>query len=436
MVEVTPAGLKTQPFSLVAFVVSTWADGTMASGTGALVGRNDVLTATHVLYDPDHGGWATDVQLYLGADYNHVTNRFDAEGVEPAFTRWSSWGWPTQVFSVGSNNTLSMAEAQYDVALLGLNVAVGDQLGWLGLDPNRNTPQQALAVGYPAGSTGMMQETVQVFKADGVYESTQPSMGPGSSGGPLLSGGYVIGVKNTADWWVDIGNPSLYNSLLGAMAENDRLLPTTTSAGVASGGAGAASAVLAALPVGTATGGTAFHAPDSLYHFFLVAFDAAPGAVYMAQLAQAYTSGMTVRQIVDVFVTKPQFTNVYPKWLTHAQLATKLVATVVQDTATNAAKAAAVQDIAQALDVGWQQGQVLYQVFGNLAAKPLTDPVWGRTAHMFQNETVVARYLTEVLQTTSSDLALLSKALSAVGPDSDVSTPMAILELVGIGLAL
>ena len=42
---------------------------------------------------------------------------------------------------------------------------------------------------------------------------------------------------------------------------------------------------------------------DGLYHFFVVAFAAAPGATYMGQLAEAVNFGLPLNQIVEIFTT-------------------------------------------------------------------------------------------------------------------------------------
>ena len=52
-------------------VFVTWPDGTRSQGTCAVVGQNDILTAGHVVYNPDRGGWASDIDFYFGADYNN-----------------------------------------------------------------------------------------------------------------------------------------------------------------------------------------------------------------------------------------------------------------------------------------------------------------------------------------------------------------------------
>ena len=60
-----------------------------------------------------------------------------------------------------------------------------------------------------------------------------------------------------------------------------------------------------------------------MYRFFLVAFNAAPGLTYLAQLQQAVESGLSTREIVNIFTTKQQFTSVYPESLSHTEFASR-----------------------------------------------------------------------------------------------------------------
>lgn len=173
---------------------------------------------------------------------------------------------------------------------------------------------------------------------------------------------------------------------------------------------------------------------DSLYHFFVVAFAAAPGVEYMNQLAEAYNWGLNLKEIVNIFTTKHQFTDVYSEALTSSQLATQLVANVVKDSASAQARAQAEADISWCLDHGWTRGDVIYQVFGNLATKSLLDPDWGQTAQQFLNQTAVARYFTEVMNQNTTDLPTLRAVVGDVTPATDVSTPELIATLIGIEL--
>ena len=177
--------------------------------------------------------------------------------------------------------------------------------------------------------------------------------------------------------------------------------------------------------------------PDTLYQFFVVGFGAAPGVTYMDQMADAYRYWLpeykdgTVKQIVEAFTTKTQFTSVYPQSLTNRELATQLVNRVVKTSATDAARTQAIQDIEAALGIGWSRGKMLYTVFRNLANMPLNDPTWGNTAKQFQNQMTVARYFTEVLAVDTTDLARLQGVLASITPDTDVSTAEKIVQIIG-----
>ena len=174
--------------------------------------------------------------------------------------------------------------------------------------------------------------------------------------------------------------------------------------------------------------------PTELYQFFITAFNAAPGVTYMDQLADAYRYGLSVKQIVDIFTTKSQFTNVYPTTLSNLDMATQLVNNIVKTSATNAVKASAVADIKAAMDGGWTVGQVIYQVFGNLAKMPLTDPSWGNTTKQFNNEIAVAKYYTEVLNQSTTDLKTLMDVIQSVTQSTNVSTDAVVAQLIGDAL--
>ena len=170
---------------------------------------------------------------------------------------------------------------------------------------------------------------------------------------------------------------------------------------------------------------------DGLYHFFVVAFAAAPGATYMGQLAEAWNFGLSLEQIVEIFTTKPQFTGVYPTTLSNRELAAQLVNNIVKGSASAAIKQTAIDDIDAALGIGWSRGKMLFTVFGNLANKPLADSTWGSTAQQFQNQLTVARYFTEQMGVETENLATLRGVIASVTPDTDVSTTDKIVQIIG-----
>lgn len=230
--EVSFSQLRTDPYAKVGIVFVTWPNGEQSRGTCAVVGQNDILTAGHVVYNPDRGGWASELQFYFGADYNDQRDTFDSYLFSYSLTggfRWYVNAWPNQVFADSDNSTLRSSESQYDVALIGVSQRIGDTTGWFGLDWGRDYGQYVIQAGYPSGSTGMMSSTIWASKNSyyQIYESTQDLMGSGSSGGPLFTtDGYIIGVKssgdNTSCTWADIG--LLSSQIINYLSANDYLI--------------------------------------------------------------------------------------------------------------------------------------------------------------------------------------------------------------------
>jgi len=134
-----------------------------------------------------------------------------------------------------------------------------------------------------------------------------------------------------------------------------------------------------------------------LYRFFALAFEAAPGVTFMNQLDAAINSPMTLKQVVNEFIKKPEFTSIYFNFLTNQEFAQKFVDRNVASTATTAAKDEAVAEITALLNAGHSRGDVIVDVFGALAATPFTDTKWGDTAKLLSNQVAYAQYFTETL---------------------------------------
>lgn len=235
--EVSSSQRSALPYTAIGVIETIWQNGQITLGTCVVVGSNDILTAGHCVYSPDQGGYAQSFKFYFGADYNSVTNRFESKGIElssgftTSLTTWSG------AYRDSSNETFLSIESQYDIALLGVSTAIGTQTGWLGMDFDSDVGAiSATEVGYPASSNGMMTGNVNVSRHPylGIYTSQTASIGPGSSGGPLLANGSVIGIKSAGDSsssvWADIGYLAADINL--ARNENDMMASGIGSQGV------------------------------------------------------------------------------------------------------------------------------------------------------------------------------------------------------------
>ena len=174
--------------------------------------------------------------------------------------------------------------------------------------------------------------------------------------------------------------------------------------------------------------------PDDLWHFFIVAFNGAPGVTYMNQLKGAYETGLSVKDIVNVFTTKSQFTDIYPQSLSKIEFAEKITNNVVKNSASTEAKQKAVSDIVGALDSGLSRGDVIYNVFGNLSSVPTTNAVWGNTSKQFENQIAVAQFYTDDMSQSTTYIPQLRAILGSVDQNSDVSSDDSIIEIIGTAL--
>lgn len=150
------------------------------------------------------------------------------------------------------------------------------------------------------------------------------------------------------------------------------------------------------------------------YKFFIVSFGAITGVEYMNQINDAYNAGLTTKEIVNIYSTKPQFEAIYPRFLSNEQFADKLIENVVGASATAEAKTQAKADVVAAINAGWSKGDVVFQIFTNLSNKAADDADWGKTAAMLNNKVEVAQYYTETLLVNSLDLSALGSPLQGV----------------------
>ncbi len=224
------------PYRAVCWVRATFADGRTARGSGVVLGANDVLTALHVVFDPD-AGYAVRIEIVPATD---TVPTFTAP--LGRYTDMTSVVGRAPTWDVNGDRLISPSEAQGDFALIGLSSRISDATGAL---PVLTTPYvgQAQMVGYPSRGTGQMRDTVAVQPSSqfGVY-TMNAALGSGGSGGPLLVTGddgvtRVAGtsssgnLSNTAGTYAGLFGAGTAQWLQQAMAANNREIVPVSLAG-------------------------------------------------------------------------------------------------------------------------------------------------------------------------------------------------------------
>ncbi len=209
------------PYSSVVYIEATFPNGESYLGSGAVVGENDVLTASHVVYSSTRGGLAEDIDVYPGRD-----------GSDSPFGSYDADSANYFLVDQDGDDKVTAEESEDDVAILGFDSAFGNETDWFGLDPH-GIPGNYNLTGYPglyADSTGPRMTNdfgyVTASANPDVYYYTGIESNPGNSGGPLWHSGdtrsMIVGVASTYGWASDIN--SHYSEILGWIDDNDYLL--------------------------------------------------------------------------------------------------------------------------------------------------------------------------------------------------------------------
>lgn len=217
------------PWDTIVFVEATFPDGSLAAGSGVMVGQNDVLTAAHVVYSDENGGAAVEVA---------VTPAFDPSPLERPFGTVEAEGWHyfTDFDPDGDGRILpgdgsvdGRGGSEHDVALLDLDVALGDDTGWMGLDPAFEGGLVNVT-GHPA-VYGLNMTNESGYVRDGAVDwftdTGDLEIHPGNSGGPLwyfADDGlpYVVGVVSTGAAAHDVA--AEYDTVADWISGNDDLI--------------------------------------------------------------------------------------------------------------------------------------------------------------------------------------------------------------------
>ncbi|MEK9596166.1 MAG: hypothetical protein VW057_09410 [Rhodospirillaceae bacterium] len=106
------------PYTAVVYLEATFADGTLSGGTGVVVGQNDILTASHVVFNAGRGGAAVEVTAYPGRN-----------GGSKPFGRFKAASIDYLDSDKFSDLLLTPQETASDIAILGFNEDIRSQTG-------------------------------------------------------------------------------------------------------------------------------------------------------------------------------------------------------------------------------------------------------------------------------------------------------------------
>ena len=185
------------PYSATGMVLATFGDE-VRTGTGAMIGKKLALTVAHLVYDAELG-WA-DMVAFIPGKKGYL---------EP-------FGRVLALQTVSMSGWTSSADERYDMALLVLETAVGEQTGYFKIEVKPTAEFNDIAVnslGYPSDLGGST-----LYRADGTASEVEDNFiyfdidcEPGQSGGPVWVGngdairlvGVVKGNLEITNGWGD-----------------------------------------------------------------------------------------------------------------------------------------------------------------------------------------------------------------------------------------
>ena len=166
LVEVSPRDLSSKPARQIVLVSAKFSDGSSTRGTGVLVGPNDILTAGHVVYS-QRQGWMDGLELWFVADYNPTTRQLETTGEFIPWNHWTATAWPNQIYASAPAYRSTPQETQFDAALIGIDYAVGTELGFLSMNEGFNQTGvafDATAYGYSSGFSALTRVQTTAVK--------------------------------------------------------------------------------------------------------------------------------------------------------------------------------------------------------------------------------------------------------------------------------
>ena len=136
-------------------------------------------------------------------------------------------------------------------------------------------------------------------------------------------------------------------------------------------------------------------------------------------------AGASIRDIALTIPTLDQFKTTYPTFLSDEEFATRLINNLVQNSASDTAKAQAVLDAVSFLRSGASRGDLVLALSDVTAKISSTDPTWGELTRQMNNQLAASEYYTFVLlqgSTNFSELRSVVTNITSTQPGSSRAT--------------
>ncbi len=179
------------PWSAIVKLTVSFPSGDLFDGSGVMVGRNDVLTAAHLVYKRSEGGYANSVIVTPAFEpergYESRYGSFHAR-VQIADTNYDHDAngvfFPAGMILPG-NNGPGLVGSERDVALLALQTPLGDRTGWMAVDPDFKEGWANLSGYSNGGRLTNDTEWAQDAVSDSYTSIRNFEADHGTSGGPV-----------------------------------------------------------------------------------------------------------------------------------------------------------------------------------------------------------------------------------------------------------
>lgn len=195
------------PYRFICYTVTNFSDGYKRYGTGFMIGPNKMATSAYNLYDPSHGGKASNIA---------VAPARNGSSSPYGYVHSTSFEYPTN-YATQINSGNSDGAQLYDIACVTLSSNLGSQCGYFNIRSIERSDtyvgKSITVAGYPANASNntplyklnKSAGTVTNGNNANIFYTIDTSYG--QSGGPVYieeNGNYfVVGVHN---WGDDIMN--------------------------------------------------------------------------------------------------------------------------------------------------------------------------------------------------------------------------------------